>query len=50
MEIPVGAQHKDEPYPQGSDTDFNVTINDVPVTVLLQHLPPLPTYPTNIPD
>jgi len=47
MEIPVGAQHKDEPSP-GINTDFNITINDVPVKEILQHLPPAST-PTNLP-
>ena len=56
IEIPVGAQHKDEPFGspydinnRGSDTDFNITINDIPVRELLEHLSPLPAYPTNIP-
>ena len=47
MEIPLGAQHKDEPSP-GINTDFNVTINDVPVKELLLHLPPAAT-PTMTP-
>ncbi len=47
MEIPTGAQHKDEPSP-GINTDFNITINDIPVKELLVHLPPA-SNPTNMP-